>query len=74
MTEQAESTTATTTTTTETHESCAKCLYYQSTSHFANGYCRRYPPQVVPPQVAMIAVWPDVTHYDWCGEFRWGRK
>lgn len=46
----------------DTTERCGTCRYYK-------GECRRFPPQYTPRGSGKNFYYPEVSHFDWCGEW-----
>lgn len=55
-------------------QSCGSCKFFLKNQHDDAGYCRRYPPTVVPVSDGdqFSCEFPVVEAPDWCGE--WQRK
>lgn len=56
-----------------TKRTCGDCGYFDATGSgelIYNGYCGRYPPQVVRGEEQVDTVWPSVTVYMFCGEWK----
>ena len=54
------------------HGTCWRCRWFDrdETDADGEGYCRRFPPSVVPVDEDSIAqLFPSVEFLDWCGEY-----
>ncbi|MGE5650955.1 MAG: high-potential iron-sulfur protein [Bacillota bacterium] len=48
---------------------CGSCVFYQADPGDEAGYCRRFPPVVLPDEGGNSSAYPVVIPDDWCGEF-----
>lgn len=49
---------------------CGTCTFFQGEPGDIAGYCRRYPPVVVPDDDGNASAYPVIEIADWCGEFK----
>ena len=49
---------------------CDRCIYFKPRAGTTSGKCRKYPPTVFMVGASVVAEYPEVGPYDWCGEFK----
>lgn len=52
---------------------CGNCIFFCEEKNKNEGFCHRFPPQVIPSGrycITSLSEWPKVFSYYWCGEFK----